>query len=84
MSRQTGYFGRPSENGQSGRFTHVHFTKDGECLCGYKPHSSMSFQWNCHEWNLSYVECDKCRKLAIKRLPKELKKELDKRLAKLL
>lgn len=60
----TGYFGRPSISGkQSGKWTKVHITCNGKPLCGYRPHKTMSFQWNSSGINLGYTECDKCKEL---------------------
>jgi len=58
---KTGYFGRPTEGTYKAKHTIVHILKPNEvCLCGYRPHKTMKFQW-CANWvELEYIECKKC------------------------
>jgi len=64
---RTGYFARATENRRgyhqhSAKHTKVHILKsNGVCLCGYRPHKTMSFQWCANGIVLEYVECDRCR-----------------------
>jgi len=52
---KTGWFGREHRN------TQVHILKqNGVCLCGYRPHKTMKFQWCANGVHLPYVECDRC------------------------
>jgi hypothetical protein len=68
MSYRTGYFGRPSDNGLSAKWTFVHVVKDGKPICGYKPHPTMSFQFNADYIKYDYIECKKCKEKANKLL----------------
>ena len=61
LEYMTGYFGRPSTDKQTGKWTKVHVVKNGKPICYYKPHKTMLFQWNSYGINYSYIECKKCR-----------------------
>ena len=60
---RTGYFARATEKDYTAKFTKVHLvTAENAAICGYKPHSTMQFQWNANGVYLPYVECEKCKK----------------------
>lgn len=63
---QVGYFAR------SDKWTKCHVTKNGKCLCGYKPHETMEFQWCAGFIILGFIECPKCKKMAGEILTKQL------------
>ena len=60
---RTGYFARATEKGHNSKSTQVHIENEGKGLCGYKPHKTMKFQWCAADVYLSYVECNKCKKI---------------------
>ena len=62
--RQTGYFGRATEDGHKAMVTkHIHFVEDGEQpICGYKPHKTMEFQFCTVGFDNRYVSCPRCIK----------------------
>lgn len=64
----TGYFGRASSKGVRAISTKTHVVEGHKPICGYRPHSTMLFQWCAPGIQLSYVECPKCKVLAQKRL----------------
>ncbi len=68
-----GWFGRPTSKGQKALTTNTHvIIKKGICLCGYRPHESLKFQW-CTDSNLSMdlIECSKCKNITRSKLEKE-------------
>jgi len=65
----TGYFARATENKHGARHTQVHILKsNGVCLCGYRPHRTMKFQWCAYSAVVNYVECERCVNRALKYL----------------
>lgn len=62
---ETGWFGRAAEKGHRAarsRYVHLYNRSIGACLCGYRPHKTMHFQFNAAYVELNYVDCPKCRK----------------------
>lgn len=58
---RTGYFARATEDKHKAKHTQVHIVKsNGLCLCGYRPHKTMQFQWCANGVVLNYVECNRC------------------------
>lgn len=60
---RTGYFARARSATHDARFTKVHLFdgEKGQCLCGYKPHPTMAFQWCYNGIMVSSVECNACK-----------------------
>jgi len=58
---EIGYFARAAEDGHNAKTSQVHILKStGLCLCGYRPHKTMQFQWCGTNVHSKYVECKKC------------------------
>jgi hypothetical protein len=65
---KTGYFGRATEEKHKAYHTRVHILDEREnCLCRYKPHKTMKFQFCSNGIGLDYVECDKCKDIFLNR-----------------
>ena len=60
---RTGYFARARSATHDARHTKTHLFDDGKgkCLCGHKPHPTMSFQWCANGVQIEYVECGACK-----------------------
>lgn len=80
ISRATGWYGRANEDKHTAKHTKVHFVKNFKPLCGYRPHKSMSFQWNStHSYVFDYVECAECKRRAIKENDKKYRSTVKKK-----
>lgn len=61
----TGYFARAGKpDNAMAKATKVHALKNGKAMCGYRPHKTMSFQWNSNGLVYGYIDCPSCKKLA--------------------
>jgi hypothetical protein len=58
-----GYFARATTLQHKAVATQTHVVLQGKCLCGYKPHKTLRFQWNSMQdmTPIVYIECKKCR-----------------------
>jgi len=69
MTMETGYFARPTYKGViAARSRYVHFFdhEKQKCLCGYKPHKTMNFQFCSDDAYDSYCNCPRCKKELIR------------------
>ena len=75
----TGWFGRPTQHGlraKSTKYVHLYNQETNTCLCGYKPHPTMEFQFNAYYVHLPYVDCSKCKTTYIKEAERKFDKTI--------
>lgn len=72
-----GYFARANEDGHTAKWTKTHCIASGKgtCLCGYRPHKTMKYQFCAARIELDYIECSRCleraKNLVMKRYDKK-------------
>lgn len=62
----TGYYARASAEYGRARSTKHHIVEKGKPICGFRPHPTMAFQYNCAGIRIEWIDCKKCKNLGEK------------------